>query len=527
MANSPDVSTYKDLSVFDEDPVVILNNILEGGRALLPNWTPQAGQIEVVLAEIFANRTSELVAAINRLPSATTEVLLQLFGLTRSDGNRATATLSITQSSGDTIPEGSEFLFVNSTTSVSYIFTLDADFSSTSGTATVTALDVGTSYNFNADGQPLTLLSNTTAFSSATFSVSPSGGLNAETDNEYFDRGTSLLASYTTASTTPSQIKNFVGANKTYAYRVATYNRKKYRDRDTTSSTYGTHDGHILVAAASQVNTAASASTEIVVTPSNLADLHSSLEDRTPSGLAIEVMTAELAKVHVTASIAIKTGAVFATVKTAVENAIKDYFDPNTWNWEEDQYVRRNEIISLIDSVTNVDYVGSLTMDAVPVIGSNNVGYYANGGGSKATTTLTISGATNGSYDAGDAAFYFVDSTTDPDNPTVYTFVNTASVTISGGGATDQAYQAISNGNNFNDATRGGKIPDSSTAFIGSAGDTGGTATVTSAISGGSDDSSIFTTLNNASPTANVSSDIYLRNLGTLVTFGTITITAV
>ena len=98
MANSPDVSAYKDLTVFDEDPVAILNNILEAGRALLPNWTPEAGQIEVVLAELFANRTSELVAAINRLPAATTEVLLQLFGLTRSDGTRATATISITQS---------------------------------------------------------------------------------------------------------------------------------------------------------------------------------------------------------------------------------------------------------------------------------------------------------------------------------------------------------------------------------------------------------------------------------------------
>tara|TARA_B100001094_G_C18190622_1_gene806928 strand:+ start:2575 stop:4158 length:1584 start_codon:yes stop_codon:yes gene_type:complete len=526
MANSPDVSAYQDLTVFDEDPVAILNNILEAGRALLPNWTPEAGQIEVVLSELFANRTSELVSAINRLPSATTEVLLQLFGLTRSNGTRATATISITQSSGETIPKGSEFLFINSTNSVSYIFTLDADFASTSGTATVTAIDVGTAYNFNADSEPLSLLANTTAFTSATFSASPNGGLDAETDTEYFSRGTALLASYTTASTTPNQIKNFVGSNKTYAYRVATYNRKKYRDRDTTSLTYGTHDGHILVATAGQVNTAANASTEVVVSASNLSDLHSSLEARTPSGLAIEVMTAELAKVHVTATIGIKTGAVFATVKTAVENAIKDYLDPNKWDWEQ-QYVRRNEMISLIDSVTNVDYVGTLTMDAVPVIGSNNVGYYANGGGSKATTTLTIAGGTPGTYGAGDAAFYFVDSTTDPDNPTVYTFVNTASVTVAGGGgATDQAYQAISNGNNFNDATRGGKIPDGSSGFIGSAGDTGGTATASSAISGGSDDSSIFTTLNNASPTANVSSDLYLRNLGSLVTFGTITITA-
>ena len=93
---SPDVSSYVDLTVYDDNPVEVLNTILKSGRGNLPVWRPEAGQIEVVLAEAIANRSSELAADINRLPAATTEVLLQLFGLTRSDGTKATATIDVT-----------------------------------------------------------------------------------------------------------------------------------------------------------------------------------------------------------------------------------------------------------------------------------------------------------------------------------------------------------------------------------------------------------------------------------------------
>ena len=42
---SPDASKYVDLTIFDEDPLVVLNSILTSGRALLPDWQPQTGQI--------------------------------------------------------------------------------------------------------------------------------------------------------------------------------------------------------------------------------------------------------------------------------------------------------------------------------------------------------------------------------------------------------------------------------------------------------------------------------------------------
>ena len=127
--SSPDVSKYVDLTVFDDNPVTVLNSILTSARGLLPNWMPEVGQIEVALAESFATRSSELAGGINRLPSATAEVLLQLFGLTRSSGTKATATLTITFADSDTVarslPAGTRFLYTDTATSTSYVFVLD------------------------------------------------------------------------------------------------------------------------------------------------------------------------------------------------------------------------------------------------------------------------------------------------------------------------------------------------------------------------------------------------------------------
>ena len=127
----------------------------------------------------------------------------------------------------------------------SYIFTLDADFTGTSGSGlAVTAEAVGAAYNSSTSvGESLVLLTANDNFNSATFATNPSTGADAETDSEYFTRGTTLLASYTTASTTASQIEYYVSANKTYANRVEVYNRRRYRDRDTTATDFGTHDG--------------------------------------------------------------------------------------------------------------------------------------------------------------------------------------------------------------------------------------------------------------------------------------------
>ena len=184
------------------------------------------------------------------------------------------------------------------------------------------------------------------------------------------------------------------------------------------------HNGHVLVAVGGKVSTASSASDEVKVSSANLADLHTDLAQVVPASLSVDVMSAELADVDVTATVVKKSGTTAATVKTAIETALKNYLDPNSWNWD-DNYVRRNELISLIDAVDGVDYVSSLTIGGDSLVGTSNIGYTGTTGGAKTTVNLDLAGATNGTYAIGEATVFYVDSTTDPDGPVVYAYTLT------------------------------------------------------------------------------------------------------
>lgn len=531
MANSPDVKKYADLTIYDPNPIALLDEILGAARGILPAWRPEAGQIETVLAEAFAIRTASLANAINRVPSATTEVLLQLFGLTRSDGSKATSTLSITFADSDTIerslPAGTEFLYVDATTGVSYTFALDETFTlsgSLTGTASVSSVSVGAANNVSAIGSNLTLISNVVFFESAAFASAAIGGADAESDADYFSRGINLLASYTSATTTAAQMKYYVGANKTYAKRVEVYNRRRYRDRDTTAADYGTHDGAVLVAVASTVSTPASAAFEVTVPTSSLADLHDSIKDRSPSGLIVDVMSAELAEVDVTASIVKKAGFVASDVSDAVETALQAYLNANTWDWSTN-IVRRNDIIALIDSVPGVDFVSSLEMDGTTLVGSSNIGHTTTSGGTKTTVNFDVDAVdASTTFAAGELGFYYVDAV--ETLPVLYEFVNSASITTDANGdALNQPFVAVGNGVAYNDGDNGGQVDKTATyPGTGTVATILGSATMSSGseFAGGSNDFNTFTPLNG---TGAVSDDIVLRNLGTLITYGTLNIT--
>ena len=268
----------------------------------------------------------------------------------------------------------------------------------------------------------------------------------------------------------------------------------------------------------------ASATAQVPVSTSNLSDLYDYLTARVASGVTIDVMSAELASISVTATVVKTSGAVASTVKTAVENAIKAYFDPNQWDWSTST-VRKNELISLIDGVSGVDYVSALTLDGQTLIGTDNIGYYTSSGGTKTTVNLDIGqgGAgtlvsPDGTYAAGKLGFYYVDA--DAADPVLYEFTNTSDVVISSGGATNQPFEAVANGLTYNDTSNGGNV-DASATYPGTGSPSGGSpstlgsATATGAFTGGSNDSNTFTVLNG---TGAVDSDLTVRNLGTLLT---------
>lgn len=389
---SPDFSEYVDLTIFDEDPNTLFDVAIEYARTVLPEWVPEAGNIEVVLIEAIATEAANVIQAINRVPGAVTETLLKLFGVERSDGTAATATLQVIaiNSNGYTILQGSPFAYFPPDGSEPLVYTTDQDLvipnGSISGTVAITAQEVGTNYNEPGGGSPLQLLENAPYVQSASLIGSPTGGTEAESDDVFFQRAINTLRSYSAALTTASQIEAFVLVNYSdNIYRAHVFDKSRAADRDTTAAGYvdQAHTGYSLVAIAGQ-NSDPNDTSDTTISADLRQEIQDDLTARVNPGLITEVVNAEIVDVGVQVTLKKLAGFTGEQVQTAVRAALVDYLSSNNWNW--DRKVRVNELISLIDGVTGVDYVE--TIDGITTTSAN-----ASGGGAGQDLNLHILGS--------------------------------------------------------------------------------------------------------------------------------------
>ena len=364
---SPDWSTYIDLTPNDASVTSILEDSLTQARALLPSWTPRAGEIETTLLEATAYQTANLANAANRVPGAVVETLLKLHDVARSDGTKATATVAITfsDSLGHTVPAGTPVAHFGIGGSV-YVYLVDVDStvavgsSSLAGVA-VTAQAVGIGYNTPSNGSAVQVLATIPFIQSVTLDSKPAGGFDSETDTEFFARATTLLKSYSSALTTADQLSSYVLANYTgTVYRAKAYNTSRFSDRDVITGGL-THDGYVLLSVAGQnINGYTRSVEDATVSSANIATISTAVAAKTPAGVVVEIHNAELFGVGVTCEAYKISTAASGTVSTAIQTALDTYLDADAWNWG--RVVRKNEIVSLIDGVTGVDYVRSVTL---------------------------------------------------------------------------------------------------------------------------------------------------------------------
>ena len=364
---SPDWTQYVDLTPFDSTVTAILEESLTQARALLPEWTPRVGQIETTLLEATAFQTANLANAANRLPGSTVETLLKLHGVSRSNGVKATATVAFTFSDnyGHTIPALTPVGYFGPAGST-FVYLLDADATVASGSTSltgvaVTAQAVGTGYNTPSNGSSLQTLSVVPYVSTTVLDSKPTGGLNAETDAEFFTRAVTILKSYSTVMVTEEQIQAYILANYTgTVYRAKAYNLRRYADRNMVTGG-GSHTGYVLVSVAGEnVNGYPRSVEDATITASNVSDITTAITSKIATGLTIEIHNAELIGIGITCEVYKTTSAASGTVNSVVQTALETYLDADAWSWE--RVVRVNEVISLLDNVAGVDYVKAVTL---------------------------------------------------------------------------------------------------------------------------------------------------------------------
>src|SRR4051794_9970409 len=95
---SPDLSGYVDLSLFDKNPQDIYDAAIAELLTRVPEFVPVEGSIEVELLEALALQVAEAAYAINRVPGAVAQIIMQLFGITMFTGTQPTADITFTLS---------------------------------------------------------------------------------------------------------------------------------------------------------------------------------------------------------------------------------------------------------------------------------------------------------------------------------------------------------------------------------------------------------------------------------------------
>lgn len=455
---SPDIRNYVDLTVYDLQPVDIYNAALEYAQTALPEWTPAAGSIEDAILQATSTMTAYLVAAINRLPAGNIEGLIRLFGVERNSGTApsATVTLSFIDASARTIPAGTRFGYLDTSESepVLYVFETTSDLNSTGASASTTIEGISLSeYPSISSGTQLQLLSAVSSITGVTLTSNLSIGANPETQTEFVNRAIAKFASLSEALVTADQFANYALTNYPSVYRAKGFSRLKIqRDisaitRSSNSVTATTASGHNIVANDfvrvlgatnssfngyfkvssvdathiywSQTGANASAAASAVMlshalqddetngyatvyvsdldgaslAASALAEIEDDLTEKAVGGLLLRVDNAKTARIGVAVTVTIQSGTLADTVSTAVATAVENYISANNWPWGANIYV--NEIIALVDRVTGVDRVVSVTLtdtdSSGTIDGSGNFSFDFVGVLPVATATVTVS----------------------------------------------------------------------------------------------------------------------------------------
>jgi hypothetical protein len=226
---SPDFSQYIDLSIDDRDAADIYDDSVEYARLALPEFTPRVGTVEDSILQACALIGSLNIAAINRIPHGLMEGILQLMGVIRYEATFSTVEVEFTLSNdGETVPVDFFVVYeaVVGEETVQYPFRTTSQVTAGVGDSVVTA-----TLTCEISGVIPTLLSgtelvivqpNATVLSCVTTALVQQGD-EPETDDEYFARATSHLASLSSSLVTATQIEEFIITQYPDVHRCKVY----------------------------------------------------------------------------------------------------------------------------------------------------------------------------------------------------------------------------------------------------------------------------------------------------------------
>jgi hypothetical protein len=295
----------------------------------LPEWVPVEGNTEVVLLEGVALQVAQEVFTINQLPRVVFEALLAVNGVVRQPGAFSTVQIALWTSPGLTgdlrLPLGTRFRVpLPDGTTVDFLTTA-AETVPVGATGTpvwARCETMGTRPHTAAAGAAVSPVGAPTWIESAKTVARPAGGVDPESDTDFWTRGAAILRSRPSALVTA---QNFADRALEYIYvgRAAAWDRW---DGTGDKTQLGTDLGHVTVACTHADGTA--------LTAPELAEVQAGLAQRAQAGLTVHVINPSYATgVTVTVSVVADAGVNATTLKAAVEADLRKWLSPATWPW--------------------------------------------------------------------------------------------------------------------------------------------------------------------------------------------------
>lgn len=355
---SPDLKQYVDLTIYDKDTQDIYEMAVSVIQNALPEWKPEEGHTEVVLIEALAQEVMETIYAINRLPGAIVQTLLQLYGVTRAEGAQPTTTIRVflSDSYGHDIAAGTRFMLNLGEGVEPVIFSSNIGVVVPPGSTYADVAATGDRFTDEANGivsgEIVDLLDAIPYVDYAALQSTVTGGMPEETDDKWLDRGVTRLSRLVDTLTLPS---HFTAAALEHGYVTRATTLDNF-DSTAGSGTPGSHPGHVTVAVYGNNESVASA---------DKTALDVEMEAKSLANLEVHITDPTINTVNITASIMTAPGYTDAQAIAAAQAALVDGLSPAKWDWSTTLY--KSDIIAIMAKAPGVLRVTSVTAPAADV----------------------------------------------------------------------------------------------------------------------------------------------------------------
>lgn len=355
----------------ETDPDQLASQAFEHLQDHIPGWVPNDGNLETILIEAHALMAAEVRDVASAVPNSIFRRMGELIGIEPLEATSATVltTWTMVDNAGYTIPAGT-FVGIRSAGDVLVPFAVDVDYVIAPGSTSradvrVVAVNPGeASSGLGAPAGPMELITSRADVLTVTQNTITTGGVDAETDDEYLDRFTQRLRLLSPRPILPEDFAVLAQDNASVGRALAL---DGYNPADQTYN----NERMVAVAVTDAAGEPLDAGTK--------AAIDAMLEAEREVTFVVNVIDPTYTTIDVDVDVKARTGYQLADVETRVEAALSDYLSPATWGyeppqgdagepvlWEQTTTVRWLELVTLVNNVDGVDYVTDLDIRVDP-----------------------------------------------------------------------------------------------------------------------------------------------------------------